>query len=419
VLRVGLTGGIACGKSHVLAAMREAGCLTLDLDSVARGIMTSGSAAQKAVLDEFGPSIRAYDGGVDRPRLAAIVFEDEAARLRLNDIVHPWIRDEEERFIAAANPTADTIVVIDGALLIEGGGHLRYDRIVVVGCDRQEQLARIMKRDGLDDAQAIQRINSQMTLAEKRRFADYEISTSGTHAETDRQIAQLLVRLRSALEKRKREPKLPLRRAVACLARTPQAGPHGIDPAWILDEVISSGALNMQHLLKRVEARYTGPWYRFAYERESTKIGPETLTPALTIWLLNRRFADRTRVIAAAASLARLTHTDADAIAGACLLGEALYEVAVSRTLAKRKRWECWRNVADRWGAGRPSAEIVNAIEMASAALAGSAHAAVAREEGQYSLCASLVALGSDHSAATFNPTWSARLARIGYRDEG
>ena len=143
MLRVGLTGGIASGKSRVLERFAAAGFVTLDLDRVAHDVMAPGGAAHAAVLAAFGRGVRAADGSIDRKKLGPIVFGDAEARERLNAIVHPCVRDEEARRLAAVPARAGAVSVSDAALLVESGGHLRYDRLVVVWCSPEEQLRRL------------------------------------------------------------------------------------------------------------------------------------------------------------------------------------------------------------------------------------------------------------------------------------
>src|SRR2546427_3185758 len=124
ILRVGLTGGIACGKSYVLRRLAAAGLATLDLDEVAHEVMAPGGAAHADVVREFGSGILAADGKVDRKRLGDVVFADPSARARLNALVHPRVREEEARRAAAADRGPGTVVVTDAALLVGAGGPL-------------------------------------------------------------------------------------------------------------------------------------------------------------------------------------------------------------------------------------------------------------------------------------------------------
>jgi len=179
VLRVGLTGGIACGKSHVLARLAEAGCHTIDLDRLAHELMAPGQPAHAEIVTSFGNGVLRPDGAIDRKRLGATVFADEAARQRLNAIVHPRVRAEEARRVGALARDPGTVVVTDAALLIEAGAHLRFDRLLVVHCAPEEQVRRLMQRDGIARAAAEVRIGAQMEVRCKRQFAHLEVDTSG------------------------------------------------------------------------------------------------------------------------------------------------------------------------------------------------------------------------------------------------
>lgn len=196
MLRIGLTGGIACGKSRVLRRLEAAGCHVLDLDDVSREVMAPNGRAYPDVVAAFGGAILAADGGIDRAALGRLVFSDPQARARLNALVHPRIVAIEEAFAGRFVAEAGAVVVTDGALLIEGGLHARYDRLVVVYCTPEEQLQRLQARDGLSQADARARIAAQMSQDEKRAYGHYTISTSGTPEETDQLADGLAAELR-------------------------------------------------------------------------------------------------------------------------------------------------------------------------------------------------------------------------------
>ena len=183
---MGLTGGIACGKSHVLRRLAGHGFQTLDLDAVARDVTVPGSPALREIAGAFGAGVLGPDGSLDRAALAALVFADAAARARLNAIVHPRVRAEEARRATDVAGRGAALLVTDAALLVEAGAHLRFDRLVVVHCDPGQQLERLRARDGLDEGAARARVLAQMPLAEKRSFAHFEVDTSGSIADTDR-----------------------------------------------------------------------------------------------------------------------------------------------------------------------------------------------------------------------------------------
>ena len=162
MLRVGLTGGIACGKSHVLRRLAGHGLQTLDLDAVARDVTAPGSPALQEISGAFGAGVLGPDGSLDRAALAALVFADAAARARLNAIVHPRVRAEEARRAEDVAGRGAAVLVTDAALLVEAGAHLRFDRLVVVHCDPGQQLERLRARDGLDEGAARARVLAQM-----------------------------------------------------------------------------------------------------------------------------------------------------------------------------------------------------------------------------------------------------------------
>jgi len=179
MLRVGLTGSIAVGKSFVTSVFAELGCHVLDADQTAREVVMPGAVGLKAVAREFGEDILAPDGTLDRVRMASIVFADEQKRLRLNHVLHPFIiarQDEILREWEREDPNG--IGVVDAALMIESGGYKRFDKVVVVHCRPEVQLERLMLRNKLTLAEAQQRIASQMPQEEKQRYADYLIDTS-------------------------------------------------------------------------------------------------------------------------------------------------------------------------------------------------------------------------------------------------
>jgi dephospho-CoA kinase len=198
MLKVGLTGSIAVGKSYVVWVLRELGCVVFDADHIAHSVMEPGGAAYADVVAEFGASILAPDGKIDRAKLGPIVFADADRRRRLNEIVHPRVLAEQNRLLAeteAANP--DAIAIVDAALMIESGGYKRFDKLIVVFCDPETQITRLMKRNGITREDAVSRINAQMSSDEKRRYADYEIDTSGSFAETRERVSAVFGRLTS------------------------------------------------------------------------------------------------------------------------------------------------------------------------------------------------------------------------------
>src|SRR5713101_6334950 len=196
MLKVGLTGSIAVGKSFVLGVLAELGCRVLNADVTAREVVAPESPGLQAAVDAFGTEILLPDGGLDRARLGSLIFADEQKRLRLNSILHPFIlakQDEQMRKWESEDPKG--IAVIDAALMIESGGYRRFDKLIVVHCRPEVQLARLMTRDGLSRAAAEQRISAQMAQAEKKTYADFLIDTSEGFDSTRRQTENLFHKL--------------------------------------------------------------------------------------------------------------------------------------------------------------------------------------------------------------------------------
>src|SRR2546425_649985 len=190
MLKVGLTGSIAVGKSFVLGVLAELGCRVLDADKTAREAVALGSPGLSAVVQAFGKEVLQADGTLDRTKLGSVVFRDENQRQRLNSILHPFIiaaQDAQIRRWEHEDP--DGVAVVDAALMIESGGYQRFDKLVVAHCRREIQLQRLMSRDRLTQEEAQQRIAAQMPQEEKKRHADYLIDTSdgfeGTRGQTE------------------------------------------------------------------------------------------------------------------------------------------------------------------------------------------------------------------------------------------
>jgi len=199
MLKVGLTGSIAVGKTFVLGVLRELGCYVIDADAIAREVVVPGTQGLNAVVEAFGSEIVKGDGTLDRAKLGSIVFADEVKRLRLNSILHPFIiAEENQRLREWEQQDPKGIVVVDAALLIESGGYKRFDKLIVVHCRPEVQLQRLMRRNKLSREEAEQRIATQMPQEEKKRYADYLIDTSGDFAETRRQTEDVYHALREA-----------------------------------------------------------------------------------------------------------------------------------------------------------------------------------------------------------------------------
>ncbi|HXK03941.1 MAG TPA: dephospho-CoA kinase [Verrucomicrobiae bacterium] len=198
MLRVGLTGGLACGKSFVGEALAGMGCLLVQADELGHEVLAPGGEAYEGVVTEFGQGILAGDGAIDRRALAARVFGQPERLERLNSLVHPAvIRREEDRIAAFAARHPDGIAVVEAAILIETGSYKRFDKLILVTCSQDQQLERALRRSGAVEADVRARLSRQMPVAEKRKFADFVIDTSGEKEDTLRQTRAVYQALRS------------------------------------------------------------------------------------------------------------------------------------------------------------------------------------------------------------------------------
>ena len=195
--RVALTGGIATGKSHVLAQLVQMGVPTVDADKLARDVVVPGTPGLKAIVDRFGQDVLDADGTLDRRKLGSIVFADPVARRDLEDIIHPAVRRAIDEWFASLGDRPPGFAVADIPLLYETARHREYDAVIVTACDPVTQLTRIMARDGISEKEARARIAAQLPIDEKVRRADYVISTEGAFEDTYRQVRVVYERLRN------------------------------------------------------------------------------------------------------------------------------------------------------------------------------------------------------------------------------
>ncbi|MBI1745109.1 MAG: dephospho-CoA kinase [Acidobacteria bacterium] len=192
MMLVGLTGGVASGKSHVAKVFAELGAYLIDADRLAHSMILPGTEAYREILEHFGHDILDPSGLINRKRLGDIVFSDPPGLQKLNEIVHPRVFSEQNRLVAEfAQRSPNGIIIFDAALLVETGAYKRVDKNVVAYCDPAVQLSRFMTRDHLTAEEAMTRIRTQLPIAEKLRIADYRIDTSGTFKETRAQIARI------------------------------------------------------------------------------------------------------------------------------------------------------------------------------------------------------------------------------------
>ncbi|WP_054957070.1 dephospho-CoA kinase [Paenibacillus dakarensis] len=195
-MNIGLTGGIATGKSTVSSMLIRKGALLVDADIIAREVMLPGHPVLAAVAAHFGQDIIQADGQLDRKKLGEVIFNDPEERLALNGITHPAIRQEIRRQMAeyeAAYP--DRLVVVDIPLLYESELQTLFEKVVAVYVPREKQIERLMERDKITEEQALARLNSQMDIEQKKSMADEVIDNSGTMEETSEQVDKLWSRL--------------------------------------------------------------------------------------------------------------------------------------------------------------------------------------------------------------------------------
>ncbi|MFW6067851.1 MAG: dephospho-CoA kinase [Myxococcota bacterium] len=188
---VGLTGGIASGKSTVAGLFRALGVPVVDADAIAREIVEPGQPAYEAIRREFGDGVLAADGSIDRTKLGSIVFDDREARGRLNAITHPRIAERSGERMAELQKGDHPYVIYEAALLVENGAYKAFDALVVVAAERATQMHRIVQRDRLDEPQARARIDAQLPLEHKVEVADFVIHNDGDLKDTERQVQEV------------------------------------------------------------------------------------------------------------------------------------------------------------------------------------------------------------------------------------
>jgi len=198
LLRVGLTGGLATGKSFVGRTLADLGCFWIQADELGHRVLEPGGEAYGEVVAEFGRGILDEEGRIDRRKLAGQVFGDPEKLAKLNRIVHPLVIRLEEKLLAeygARHP--EGIAVVEAAILIETGSYKRFDRLIVTVCDPEQQIERAIRRTGMSREEVLARIRRQMPVEEKVKLADYVIDTSGAKEDTVRQVKRVYEELRS------------------------------------------------------------------------------------------------------------------------------------------------------------------------------------------------------------------------------
>jgi len=188
---IGITGGIASGKSSVARVLAGLGVAVIDADQIAREVVAPGSEGLAEVVAAFGSDVLAADGSLDRERMAARVFGDDEARKRLEAIIHPRIGQRSAERIAAGHAGPTPYVLYEAPLLVEVGSHRGLDALIVVAASEATQLARAQSRDGLSKDQAQKRIAAQLPLARKVEVADHVIHNDGSLSELEAQTRAL------------------------------------------------------------------------------------------------------------------------------------------------------------------------------------------------------------------------------------
>ncbi len=198
---IGLTGGLASGKSSVAALLRELGAVVISADAIAREVVEPGTEAYREIHEAFGPAAFTADGRIDRAGLAARIFAVPAARARLNEITHPHIRARMAEAVRRlqAELRADALIILDIPLLLDTAPRDAYpmEGVIVVAVDEATQVERLRQRDRISEAEARGRLRAQRPLAEKVAEADWVVDNSGPPEETRRQVESLWRRLQS------------------------------------------------------------------------------------------------------------------------------------------------------------------------------------------------------------------------------
>lgn len=188
----GITGSIACGKSTVTKFMRKAGIPVVDADIVAREVVVPGSEGLTQLINTFGTEYLSDDGTLNRPKLASLVFEDASQLTRINQIMFPLIHDESHKQMRTFVEAGHEFLIYDAALIIEQGNADNYRPLVVVVTPKELQLTRLMARNKLSEAEALARIDKQLSSEEKVKYADYVIETTGTLDELEQKTLSVL-----------------------------------------------------------------------------------------------------------------------------------------------------------------------------------------------------------------------------------
>ena len=194
---VGLTGGIASGKSTVAAILRRLGASIINADELSREVVQPGQDAWKEIIKSFGPDILQENKALDRRKLRKIVFDNPEARKKLEAIIHPRVRALAERRISELAAAGSSVIVYEVPLLFEAQIHLWLRPVILVACDLETQKKRLLERDHLTELEAQQHLDAQMSLEKKRKLADYVIENDGTREELEQQVRAVLQKIQA------------------------------------------------------------------------------------------------------------------------------------------------------------------------------------------------------------------------------
>jgi dephospho-CoA kinase len=206
-LNVGLTGGIACGKSLVASMFQALGCPVLDADKVYHSLILPGKPLLKKLAAQFGQAILQDDGALNRQALAEIIFADELARQKLDSLTHPQVQKEMKRLRKEIikdlkrKKIEEAVLISDAALMVESGSYKSYDQLVVVTAEKETQVQRLVARNAITEEEALKRIESQMPIEQKASFADHVISNNGTAEELVNTVQEVHARLFDSMHK--------------------------------------------------------------------------------------------------------------------------------------------------------------------------------------------------------------------------